>query len=163
VKENRKPKRSKKVAVATIVLVVVVLFLVYPVPVYHVRGYVCVNTGSSRGYREWFWGTETGQWYRQSSLESFMRTNYPNELELKWVSYQGTGVNCFGQSMSFSHGMPGPIMPLVLNNVLDQYVDSLDDLERKALYDLFVSGDREAIERKVLAIHEWYARLHTHQ
>ena len=54
--------------------------------------------------------------------------------------------------------MPGSIMPLVLNNVLDQYVDSLDDLERKALYDLFVSGDGEAIERKVLAIHEWYAQ-----
>ncbi len=157
-KENRKPKRFKKVAGATIVFVVVVLFIVYPASVYHVRGYVCVNTGSSRGYREWFWGTETGQWYRQSSLESFMRSNYPNELELKWVSYQGTGVNCFGQAMSHGHGMPGPIISFVPNNVLDQYVDSLDDPERKAMYDLFVSGDGEAIEQKVLAIYEWSAR-----
>lgn len=49
-------------------------------------------------------------------------------------------------------------MPLVLNNVLDQYVDSLDDLERKALYDLFVSSDRGPIRGKLLAIEDWYAR-----
>jgi len=134
-----------------------VAVLAYPLPVYRVRGYVCVHTGSCRGYREWVWGRETRHWYRQSKLETFMQAKHPDELKQKWVSYSGTGVNCFGRGVSCSHGRPGPIVLIAVNGTLDEHVVVLTDPERKALYDLFVSGNSGMVWKRVDQIRRWHA------
>jgi len=116
--------------------------------VYEDCAYICKNTGSRKGYRQWFFGAETGRWYHESELEEFMRANYSTQLQEDWVSYMGTGKNVFGVSMSFGHERPGPIMHADSER-LDTYVRSLDDAGKKSLYELFSSGDESRIRSEV--------------
>jgi hypothetical protein len=111
-------------------------------------GFICKNTGSQRGYREWCLGWKTGQWYKASALERFMEVKYPHELQHKWVSYEGTGKNIFGMTILWGHGRPGPII-LLDHEILAAYIQESDDFQKKALYDLFSSGDEPAIEAKI--------------
>jgi hypothetical protein len=110
--------------------------------------FICENTGSRRGHREWFFGAETGHWYEQSELERFMMANHPTELQDKWTSYAGTGKNILGRAVLCGHGRPGPLI-LVQVEWLDKHVRRLDDAGKKALYDLFVSGDEERIKQEI--------------
>ena len=114
--------------------------------------FICENTGSRRGHREWFFGLETGVWYHPSALDEFMWARFPTGIHQRWTSCAGTGRNIFGQTTVCGHGMPGPIIDL--NPVLlDEYVRNLDDKGKQNLYDLFRSGNEQeirALERKML-------------
>lgn len=116
--------------------------------------YICENTGSHKGYREWFFGLRTGYWYRESHLEAFIKKNYPSEFMSRWTSYAGTGKNILGQSVLSAHGRPGPIHR-IREEVFNSYVESLSPDKRLALYRLFASGDRKKIEDVVSQIEEY--------
>jgi hypothetical protein len=106
--------------------------------------FICTNTASRKGHREWFFGAETGRWYEQSELERFIVANHPGELQHNWVSYAGTGKNIFGRAILCGHGRPGPLIH-VPAGLLDAHVVRLDDKGKKALHDLLLTGDQERI------------------
>jgi hypothetical protein len=74
------------------------------------RAYICENTGSRKGYREWFFGAHTNLWYRKSELERFMEVAHPNLLKHRWTSYMGNGRSLIPFLVSRGHGRPGPIL-----------------------------------------------------
>ncbi len=150
--------RSHKPAAIVCLAVVVILFLLLLAePVCHDRADICAHTGSRREYRQWFWGRKTSEVYTESKLEAFMKEQYADVVRNKWVSYRGTGRNVLGCSISSGHGEPGPMVLLVRSGMLDHYVEGLDGLGRKALYDLFASGDGEAVEARAQEIRAWSA------
>ena len=100
------------------------------------------NTGSRKGYREWFFSLRTGEWQQDSALEQFMRSQHPDDFQQRWTSYQGTGHNGFGRAILFSHGRPGPLVTLPIEN-LNKYCEQTSAAEKKRLYDTF-AGDNAA-------------------
>ena len=121
------------------------LALVLPaVQVYRDCAYADRNTGSRKGYREWSLGPRSGSWYKESAIETFMRSNHSDEFQQDWVSYAGTGRNIFGGATQFGHSDPGPIIFLQPEEI-DRYCRSVSDSEKLRLYRVFASGDREKI------------------
>jgi hypothetical protein len=118
----------------------VALALVLPaVQVCRDWAFIDQNTGSRKGYRDWFFGWRTGSWYRESVLETFMRSRHPGEFQQKWVSYAGTGRNIFGAGMLAGHGRPSRII-LLKPEVIDDYCSRASEPEKRRLYDVFASG-----------------------
>jgi hypothetical protein len=115
--------------------------------------FICENTGSQKGYREWNSGRRSGHWYHESRLEQFMRKERPSELVNRWTSYAGTGKDILGQPTLFGHGRPGPILR-VPPEFLDRYVAGLDDQAKLNLYRVFTSGPPEEIEREIAKVWE---------
>lgn len=121
-------------------------------PVYRDWAFICEKTGSRKGNREWFMGLKTEHWYKESKLEGFMKTNYPDDLSYRWVSYEGTGRNIFGVAVLRGHGRPELIhLPY---KVLNRYVENVDDKEKRRLYDVFSSGDVQRVRDEVTGIWE---------
>ena len=118
--------------------------------------YVCQNTGSSNGHREWFFGRETGAWYERSALETFMRDKHPDKLEHRWVSYSGTGRDILGNAHSWGHGS-GALHAVRHIKGFDTYVNHLADTEKLALHELFSTGDHHTVRTKVDEV--WEATL----
>ena len=85
------------------------------------RGYICENTGSRMGYREWFFGIKTNEWYYESELERFMEARHPAELQHRWTSYRGTGSSLIPVMKSYGHGRPGLIVTPTRER-FDEYV-----------------------------------------
>ena len=112
------------------------------------RGYICENTGSRKGYREWFFGAKTNRWYHESELERFVETEYSEMLRHRWTSYRGTGRSLIPVWTSRCHGRPGPILQPT-RDMLDSYVQSLSNEQRLELYQVFCSGDSESIQESV--------------
>ena len=117
-------------------------------PVYRDWAYICENTGSRKGHREWFLGYTTGHWYQKSALEEFVQREFPGELHQRWTSYAGTGKNALGRPVLFGHGRPGAILCL-RTEFFDRYVAQLSRTEKKALYDLLSSDQQERIREEV--------------
>jgi hypothetical protein len=110
--------------------------------------FICENTGSHKGYRQWCLGIRSGQWYRESRLEQFLRKEHPSGLVNRWTSYSGTGRNMLGQGILFGHGRPGPILR-VPTEFFDRYVDSLDNQAKLDLYHVLVSGSPEEVKSEI--------------
>jgi hypothetical protein len=152
-------KGIKPVKYISAALVAVVIFaLILPFQVCRDWAFICKNTGSQKGYRAWFLGLKTGHWYKKSKLEEFMETKYPNDLTYRWISYAGTGKNILGRAISFGHGRPGPII-YVPYNILNWYVSNINNDEKRALYDVFASGDKQRIDKEISMIWEQYLNL----
>ena len=100
------------------------------------------NTGSRKGYREWFFSLRAGEWQQASFLEHYMRSQHPGDFQQRWISYQGTGHNGFGRAIRFSHGRPGPIVMLPIEK-LDNYCEQASASEKDRLYETF-AGDNAA-------------------
>ena len=115
--------------------------------------FICEDTGSQKGYREWSIGDRSSHWYRKSRLEQFMRKEHPADLVNRWTSYAGTGKDIFGQPTLFGHARPGPILR-VPPEFLDRYVDGLDDQAKLALYRVLVSGPPEKSESEMAKVWE---------
>ena len=126
-------------------MILVVLLAVLPLQVCRDWAFVCENTGSQKGYRQWFTGHRTGRWYQESHLERFMEQAHPGVLQHQWVSYSGTGKNILGQAILFGHGRPKHISMLD-GAALDRYVDRLDDAGKLSLYHTLASGQHSEIE-----------------
>jgi len=137
------PWRKLRKPLAGIFIVVIALGL-FPVQVCHTWALMDVNTGSSTGYTEWFFGLRTNRWYRESALEKFMREKHPSALQQNWVSYAGAGHNIYGMRLVSGHGRPGAIL-LISRCGLDDYCAQASDAEKKRLYDAFLRGDQKEI------------------
>jgi hypothetical protein len=129
--------------VALVTLIVVVGFKAYTE-----FAYVCENTGSRKGHREWFFGRKTHVWYYRSPLELFMQQTHPEHLEHRWMSYAGTGKNLFGQSMSYGHGK-SPLSQLRYARDLEAYFATLPPERKLELYRVFSTGDRTTVQASV--------------
>ncbi len=106
------------------------------------RGFICENTGSRMGYREWPFGIRTNEWYRESQLEKFMKNSHPEVFEHRWTSYSGRGSSLIPGTVMNGHGRPGPILFLRLE-MLDEWVKVSSDHERFTLYQAFSSGNKD--------------------
>ena len=131
----------------------VIFMAPYTFLAYRDWSFICENTGSHMGYREWFFGLQTRQWYRTSEVEAFMKAHFPNDLEHSWTSYAGTGRNIFGGKLLHGHARPGPIFHLREKD-LNRWFATLSDQDKRAFYDLLVKDDAETIKGKVDAIYE---------
>jgi len=146
-------KRFSRAFYIIIILVgVVILFVTASLPVYHDRAFICENTGSRKGDRAWFFGIKTGHWYKESKLEGFMKTDYPDDLSYRWMSYEGTGKNIFGMAVLYGHGYPE--LAHLPYKVLNRYMEYIDDKEKRRLYEVFSSGDIQRIKDEVDRIWE---------
>ena len=117
------------------------------------RAYICENTGSRKGYREWFFGAHTNLWYRKSELERFMEVAHPILLKHRWTSYMGNGRSLIPFLVSRGHGRPGPILFLD-SELLDEHVSSLSDIQRLELYQTFSNANKDSIRMKIDSIIE---------
>lgn len=135
--------------------IVLVAFLgVLPLEACRDVAFICENTGSQKGYREWRPGLRTGVWYRESHLEQFLRQQHPSDLTYRWTCCQGTGRNIFGQSRSFGHGFPRIHTIMLGPGWFDRYVDTLDGAAKLSLHQTLVSADPEAIRAEEKKIEE---------
>lgn len=139
------------IVTGAVVICIVIVLLLLPFQVCRDWAFICENTGSHKGYRQWIFGFETGHWYKKSPLEGFIQSNSPDVLIHRWTSYAGTGKNIFGMKLLFGHGRPGAIKKLD-HGVLGQWIEKNDAEAVRKLYDLFVSDDQKAIEKKVTEI-----------
>lgn len=146
--------RRWRVRIAVALMAIVVFLGVLPLEVCRDWAFICENTGSHRGYRQWRIGLQSGRWYRESRLEEFMRQQHPSELVNRWTSYQGTGKNILGQSISFGHARPLVGMVIMHQSWFNTYVDTLDDAGRLALYRALASGDPGAVQAEEKRIEE---------
>lgn len=115
--------------------------------------FVCENTGSRKGHRQWTFGPTTGYWYQRSPLEEFMESQQPDALAHRWTSYSGIGKNAFGRPVLHGHGRPGVILRLN-HDIQRQWIAKQDPATVLELYDLLVSDDEAAIQRQVADIWE---------
>jgi len=112
------------------------------------RGYICENTGSRKGCREWFFGVKTNEWYAESELERFLKSTHPEVLRHRWTSYRGTGRSLIPFAESRGHGSPGPLLS-PSSEMLDAYVRSLSSEQRLELYHIFSSAKEDRIQDRV--------------
>ena len=136
------------VPLAVALVVIIAVIGVSCVEVCRDRAFICENTGSHKGYRQWCMGLQSGHWYRESRLEQFMRKEHASELANRWTSYSGTGRNILGRPVRFAHERPGPILH-VPPQLLDRYVDGLSNQAKLDLYHMLASGPPEEIEREL--------------
>jgi hypothetical protein len=104
---------------------------------YHDWAYICENTGSRKGHRSWPLGFQTGAWYEQSALETFILKRYPAELKYRWTSYQRTGKDIV--NLPGSYDQPGPIAQLT-TSVIDRYAAKALPSDLKTFYDTMRHG-----------------------
>ena len=149
-------QRSLLVYLLIAITVLVVAGAVLPnFVVYTDRAFICENTGSRQGWREWCIGMKTGYWYEKSPLEEFIEARAPEALVHRWTSYAGTGKSIIGMVAIQGHGSPGRIM-MLRHDILSQWMKANDPAAIRALYDLLVSGDRKQIEERVTQISNQY-------
>jgi len=115
--------------------------------------FICENTGSRKGYRQWTLGPKTKHWYQKSPLEKFVTANDPGTLVHRWTSYAGTGKNVFGTPVLFGHGRPGAILRFD-HEIQGRWIAHNPPEEVRNLYDLLVSDDQDVIEKRITDIWE---------
>jgi hypothetical protein len=142
--------KRRFLVVALFAIVLLLAILAGPLAIYVDYAFICENTGSRRGHREWVLGTaglplglKTRRWYWESPLETFIRNKYPQDLDHRWTSYAGTGRDIYGLVVMRAHGRPGPI--LSFTRIIPMWVTNSTDVEKKRLYDTFRTADKNAI------------------
>ena len=105
------------------------------------------------GYRKWFFGFKTNNWYQTSTLEKFIQDTSPEDLSHRWTSCQETGNNLFGMSISFAHGDPGAVN-LLNDDVLGSWIAINDPTTIRNFYDLLVTDKEDLIEKRINEIFE---------
>jgi hypothetical protein len=115
------------------------------------RAFICENTGSRKGCREWFFGAQTRNWYNMSELEKFMQATHRDLMVHRWTSYMGTGHSLIPGLRNFGHGRPESILILPPAS-LDEHVASLSEDGKLELYRLFASADDDAIRKRINVI-----------
>ncbi|MEN6337240.1 MAG: hypothetical protein ABFE01_23530 [Phycisphaerales bacterium] len=143
-------------------IVVVTLVAVIPMRICRDRVFICENTGSQKGYRQWCVGLQSGRWHRESHLERFMRLQHPSELTYRWTFLSGVGRNLLGRHSLHECGEPRLHVAMRLD-WFDGYVDGLDDAAKLDLYHVLSSCDRDAImaeEKKIedALVKSWVAK-----
>lgn len=153
-------KKWRMLLVAGIVVMAIVA--VIPLQVCRDYTFICENTVSRMGYRQWCVGLQSGQWRRESRLEQFMRRQQPSELAHRWTFVSGAGKNLVGWTGLREDGFLRLNVAMHLD-WFDSYVDTLDDAGKLELYRVLASGDPNAIkaeEKKIetALIQSWESR-----
>jgi hypothetical protein len=149
-------KQSSKIILVIasfVIFCLAITFVMFSVQAYRDWAFICENTGSQMGYRQWPFGFKTGQWYKQSPLEEFIQSEAPNTLIHRWTSYAGTGKNIFGMKILYGHDRPGAIIQLN-HNILRKWIEQNDAVTVRQLYDLLVSDNQKEIEKRVMDIYK---------
>jgi len=141
-------KRRWAIWIVVITLLGTALWAATMLIAYTDREYICENTGSRKGFREWFYGAKTNVWYQESELERFLKSDHPEMLRHRWTSYRGTGRSLIPFMKSYGHGQPGLILTPT-RDMLDGYVQSLSSEQRIELYKIFCSANAESIQGRV--------------
>jgi len=139
------------IVVCLAIMCLAIAFVLLFVQAYRDWTFICENTGSLKGYREWPFGLKTGHWYKKSPLEEFILSEAPNALVYRWTSCAGTGKNAFGKAILYGHGSPGAIMQLT-HDIQRKWIDKNDTETVRQLYDLLVSDDQNKLEQKAMDI-----------
>ena len=148
------PDRLSILLVAGLVIFCLAVTLVLlPVQVCRDWAFICENTGSRQGYRQWPFGLKTGHWNKTSPLEDFIQSEAPDALVHRWTSCAGTGKNIFGRAILFGHGRPGAVIRLH-NGILRMWIEKNDAATVRQFYDLLVSDDQEKLKKRVMDISE---------
>lgn len=135
--------KSKRIIIITSIICVLIA-LATQLTIYRDWSFICQNTGSQKGYREWFFGLTTSDWYERSELEKFIEENHNNKLKFSWVSYKGTGYGLLTKTCG--HGRPSNIM--FSTKAVNECVKSLSDSEKLSLYETFKTHDRDKVENE---------------
>lgn len=145
---------KRTIIVVLLITVVVLAFLGSTMCItYTNRAFICENTGSKHGYREWFFGVHAREWTQTSELDRFMQAKHSEQLSHRWTSYKGDGYSLLKTMRSRGHGRPGPLL-MLKPGMLDKHVTRLADSEKLALYRLLSSADEKAIRDEVEKIFE---------
>jgi hypothetical protein len=131
---------------AGVIISFVSLYISGSFQAYRDWAFICENTGSSKGHREWLFEIKTGHWSKKSSLEDFMLDKYPDKLKHRSTSYKGTGENIFGQAILYGHGRPGAILGTKI--FLEDWVQENEPEDILALYELLSSNTDEEIKKQ---------------
>jgi len=102
-----------------------------------------VNSGSEKGYRKWFGILKTHHWQTNSALETFMRDNFPGGFTNRWVLINASGKKLGGGWDDLPKWEPHAMT--LSRSQINAYTSTLSDKGKKLLYELFASGDEEAI------------------
>jgi len=148
-------RRGPMVFIMPAALILVALLAVLPLQMCRDWAFVCENTGSHQGYRQWFTGHRTGQWYQESHLEQFMDQAHPGVLKHQWVSYRGTGRNLLGRPIRLGLGHPNPVL-MARRHAFDFYVDSLDDAGKLNLYQTLAFGAPGEVEVQMGKVRDYW-------
>lgn len=139
-----KSSKRLRIAIGGLILILIAAYFALTTIAYREWAYICVNTGSRKGYTEWLTGKRTKEWYWESPLEAFIKAKHADILKHDWVSYAGTGKNIFGMTGLFGHGRPGPIYDLPQRN-FEAWIEGMDAEEKLNVYKVLSSGDRDRI------------------
>lgn len=139
------------IVVCSVIMCFVITFVLLTVHVYRDWTFICENTGSRKGYREWPFSLKTRHWYQKSPLEEFIQSEAPNALVYRWTSCTGTGKNIFGKAILYGHDSPGTIMQLT-HDTQRKWIDHNDTETVRQLYELLVSDDQKKLEKRIMDI-----------
>jgi hypothetical protein len=115
--------------------------------------YACRNTGSLRGFTRWPFGLQSSHWTKISPVETYLREHSPASIRRDWRQVADTGVNYFGDSISFScggfnAGSRGD------HELLEKWIGLHSDAEVMDLYRVFLSHDQARIDRRLEEIEQ---------
>ena len=145
--------KSILIVASLAIICLAITFVLFSVQAYRDWAFICENTGSCKGYRQWTFGLKTGHWYKKSPLEDFIQSEAPNALVYRWTNYAGTGKNIFGMTLLRGHGRPGAVIQLN-HEIQRKWIGKNDAATVRQLYDLLVSDDQKKIEKQVMDIWE---------
>jgi len=145
--------RKRLLVLVGVAAALLIFCLCFTFVFYRDWAFICENTGSRKGYREWCFGHQTGRWYQHSAVEIFMQEKFPDELKHRWTSYAGTGRNIFGVKLLYGHGRPGPLIQISQDR-LNEWFAPLPDTEKKAFSELLVNADDKTIDEKIESIYD---------
>jgi hypothetical protein len=111
-------------------------------------GYHCDFTGSTKRWTKWPLWIRTGYAYETSPIEEFLAKNHPDLVEHKWVIYDETGRNIFGQPVSSRHGHPNALL-FFPRKYLKLYVDQTPKEDVIELYKMLCRDNRDEIQLRM--------------
>lgn len=150
-------KRSSKITLACVGAILLTFHLLTG-SVSRDVGYHCDFTGSTKSWTKWPLWIRTDEFYETSPIEEFLAKNRPDLIEHKWVSYEGTGKNIFGEPVFFGHGRPNALL-LFPRWYLKLFVEQSPNEDVIELYETLRRDDRDEIQQRVDQLYDECERL----
>lgn len=130
--------------------VLLLAFVGFSVEICHLEYYVCRNTLSTKGHKTWWFGIESGHWYRKSPLEEFLAAR-GEDTRHEWKRPYSTGKNIYWMSVSFNDGAGGELT-ILRRDELATWMERKTDKEILDFAKLLKGADREKISDQLRAI-----------
>lgn len=107
---------------------------------------MCEWTGSRRDFIAYPLGIHTSMVYTPSALEIHLAKHHPEKLEHRWKSYSRISHSWLGTT--YACGRPKGFFELP-GFCIDRFMETANDAEVMALYELVKSGNEPAIEMRL--------------